>query len=385
VGRHAHAYANEFNLVAFELRTTASAPTTDSAGAHGERSYGWRHILRFSLGPIRNSSNQLGIAIMGKPSTLFRSVSGVVYVEFLICFIPVFLCFLGIVQLAFIASAKLVVQHAAITGARSAIVVLEDDNDAYAGEGFGVIDYNGSSNRPSSLQEKLSGILPSVQSDQTPIDPTLLDSRGGPRLRDIRSAVYMPLLAISPSIDQIGQWFVIGLDASASLSDSTQSLKTAIGNRPELRLLAGLLYNRVASAVTFPSEPGSRSFIQGAFGPTDLVTVRVTYLYPCAVPLVSRFMCNSLLDISGLSRSITDIRHAIENINLSRVGELQQTYHQITRGLPNRADETAQTAQEMGYAEMPGLLLPLMAMPTRFVALRAEATMQIQGADYYRR
>lgn len=315
---------------------------------------------------------------------LHRANTGVVYVEFLIAFIPVFLCFLGIGQFAFIATAKLVVQHAAIMGARSAIVVLEDDHADYHPEGFGVIDYRGTSNRRASFQDKLNTVMQWFRSDDSALNHNLFYNRGGPRLRDIRFAVYLPLLAISPSVDQIGRWFGINLDPTHQQNEIKESLHGAIGDHPELRFVAGLLYNRAAAAVTFPIAPGSDSFFQGAFGPDDTVTVRVTYLYPCAVPLVSSFMCDSLLDLSGLSRSVEAIRRTVENADLSNVEGLHSSFQTITRDVYNRVNQYARTITELSYAEMPGMLLPLMLTSTRFVVLRAEASMLIQGANYYR-
>ncbi len=315
---------------------------------------------------------------------LYRSNAGVVTVEFLISFIPVFLCFLGIVQLAFIASAKLVVQHAAITGARSAIVVLEDDHDNYEGEGFGVIDYRGSGNRRSSFQEKFNTVMQWFRPDGSALDHNPFYNRGGPRLRDIRFAVYLPLLSISPSVDQIGGWFGLDLDPTNWQNQTQDSLHRAIGRHPELRFVAGLLYNRAAAAVTFPTQPDSDSFIQGALGPHDTVTLRVTYLYPCTVPLVSSFMCNSLLDLSGLHRSADEIRRTIGNTGLSDVAGLHRRFQSITREVRSRTSQYAQIVNELSHAEMPGILLPLMLTSTRFVVLRAEASMLIQGADYYR-
>ncbi|MBN1653973.1 MAG: pilus assembly protein [Deltaproteobacteria bacterium] len=314
-----------------------------------------------------------------------RSAAGAVYLEFLIAFVPIFLFFLGIVQLAFIASAKLVVKHAAVMGARSAIVVLEDDHSEYKTEGFGVIDYRGGRARRPSFETTLSGVQRWFGNEATNVDHALFYSRGGPRLRDIRFAVYMPLLAISPSIDQIGLWFGIDRNPYAQPSRAGESLRSAIGEHPELRFAAGLLYNRVAAAITFPTGPGADSFVRSAFGPNDTVTVRVTYLYPCAVPLASRFVCNSLLDIAGVGRSLSEIGRTIENIGPSDIPSLQQQYQSISRDLPRRAGRYRQIAHELSYAEIPGLLLPMMLTSTYFVALRAEASMPIQGADYYRR
>jgi hypothetical protein len=56
---------------------------------------------------------------------------GVVLLELLIAVVPVLVLFLGAVQLALLGAAQLVVHHAAITGARSAAVVLDDDPARY--------------------------------------------------------------------------------------------------------------------------------------------------------------------------------------------------------------------------------------------------------------
>ena len=65
---------------------------------------------------------------------LFRDQSGVVLLEFLIAFVPLWTLFVCAVQLAFIAQASLIVKHAADSAARAAIVVLPDDPNEYGGE-----------------------------------------------------------------------------------------------------------------------------------------------------------------------------------------------------------------------------------------------------------
>ena len=62
-----------------------------------------------------------------------RATAGAVYVEFLIAFLPVFFFFLGLVQLAFVQVANLVVKHAATKAVRAAVVVLPDDPQYYGG------------------------------------------------------------------------------------------------------------------------------------------------------------------------------------------------------------------------------------------------------------
>ena len=66
-----------------------------------------------------------------------RSQAGGVYVEFLIAFLPVFFFFLGLVQLAFVQVANLVVKHAATKAVRAAVVVLPDDPQYYGGVAVG--------------------------------------------------------------------------------------------------------------------------------------------------------------------------------------------------------------------------------------------------------
>lgn len=58
---------------------------------------------------------------------------GAVYVEFLIAFMPVFVFFLCILQLALLYTTKLYVEHAAVQGARAGAVVFGDDPAAYGG------------------------------------------------------------------------------------------------------------------------------------------------------------------------------------------------------------------------------------------------------------
>ncbi len=55
--------------------------------------------------------------------SLRSNTSGAVYVEFLVAFIPFFVMVLGMIQEALMYSAHLIVQHAAASAARSAMVV----------------------------------------------------------------------------------------------------------------------------------------------------------------------------------------------------------------------------------------------------------------------
>ncbi len=57
---------------------------------------------------------------------------GAVYVEFLIVFLPLFIMFMSLVQLAFVEIANLVTKHAAVGACRAAIVVLPDNPQLYS-------------------------------------------------------------------------------------------------------------------------------------------------------------------------------------------------------------------------------------------------------------
>jgi hypothetical protein len=62
------------------------------------------------------------------------ATKGAIYVEFLIAFFPVFTMFVGLVQLADLYQANIIVNHAAQMTARAAAVVLHDDPQFYGND-----------------------------------------------------------------------------------------------------------------------------------------------------------------------------------------------------------------------------------------------------------
>ena len=64
-------------------------------------------------------------------SGLREDTRGAVYVEFLIAFMPVFVFFLCLLQLALLFTTQVFVEHAATTGSRAAAVVFADDPKPY--------------------------------------------------------------------------------------------------------------------------------------------------------------------------------------------------------------------------------------------------------------
>lgn len=61
-----------------------------------------------------------------RSARILKDTRGAVYVEFLAVFFPIFIFFLGLVQLSFLWAADLIVKHSATIGVRQAIVTLTD-------------------------------------------------------------------------------------------------------------------------------------------------------------------------------------------------------------------------------------------------------------------
>ncbi|MFW2389067.1 MAG: hypothetical protein ACN4G0_12070 [Polyangiales bacterium] len=238
---------------------------------------------------------------------LLANQRGVVFVEFLIAFVPIWTFFLCVLQLAFVAHADLVVKHSADSAARSASVVLPDDPNEYGGEPEMSVDRNritgadferalariGSAVRESSA----SGGIERAFSGQT------LLNLGRSRLNTIRLAAHVPLMPLAPS--NVGR-------------DSRPSIRKSIGSGR--RLLSSLYYQPFAVAVDFPNVAGGV-----ASGPE--ITVRVTYAYQCTVPLARRILCHSFEDLDGKE----DLHEALFPLAQSFIGgRFRSIQHQTT-------------------------------------------------------
>jgi Flp pilus assembly protein TadG len=245
------------------------------------------------------------------PGSFVRDARGAVYVEFLLVFLPVFLLFLGILELGFLYTGRLVAQHAATRAARAAVVILDDDPAFYGGEARDTLDMNGNTMSDSPIEKFMDGAGYGGGATRP---------AGGPRFRDIRSAASIPLLSVAPSASQLGD---------------DDSVRNAIGLGPERAITGAERYNEAAMSVTFPTAPGANTF-RTTFEKDDLITVRVTYLMHCSVPLVPVLMC-----------------HETSNLGLE-------------------PEEAAQ--MDLGY--LAGIANP------RFQVVRAETTLRNQGADY---
>ncbi len=294
--------------------------------------------------------------------TLARDDRGATYVEFLIAFIPVFILFLGMIQGALLYGANLAVSHAATSAARSAVVVLPDDPRLYDDEPVNVVDYSGTGGATGdAIAMFLDGMGLAGGA------PPAAGSSGSQRLSAIRSAASIPLLSVSPSYEQL-----VG-DAD---------VYKAVGGSPGSRAATGAaLYNRAAVSVTFPTRPGGRTF-RSRFGPDEDVTVRVTYMFHCGVPVASWYMCDDYLSLrTGIPRAALEDLARVSSSSTASPDEIAGAVRRVrqSRERLGRADPGM---DELANAEAPWLGYLTALTGSRFVVLRAEATMRNQGADY---
>jgi len=204
--------------------------------------------------------------------------SGVVYVEFLIAFVPVFLFFLAILQFALLSAAQVVVRHAAVRGVRAAVVILDDDPARYGNGDRGALNTVTSTQDDweQTLANRLGGGGPGSEL------PAQRLNHGGERMGAIARAVFVPISAIVPEPGQI----------QGLMGTQAASVAAALGGAPLTRLFYGLLFHAgVSTSITFPVSPGSEDLHAVHVPPDAPVTLRVTHLFHCGVPLAASFLC----------------------------------------------------------------------------------------------
>jgi hypothetical protein len=284
-------------------------------------------------------------------SDLVRCDRGAVYLEFLIAFFPVFLLFLGTVQLAFVSAAHLVVREAAARACRTAIVILDDDPGRHSTPRGAL---NGPAPEP--------GFFDRVRSALGLGEPTA-QGPAGSRLAIIRAAAYVPLTALSPPAD----W------AMGALGESRSNLEQAVQTNA-VRFAVGYFYNYAGAVVTLRDEPGSDELASDPVAPDANVTVHVTYLYYCAVPLVSALICDTLPGLLG--------GHAVDAA-LQRLREDPTQILDVLEQLEEDVAPAQRLARELGRAENPAVLSALLLGSGYFAVLEAEMTLPNQGARYH--
>ena len=161
---------------------------------------------------------------------------GAVYVEFLIVFMPLFFLFLAVCQFALLAAARLVVQHAALSGARSAIVVLEDDPSHYGGAPRGSLSKGNAMAAPS-IERTLASLVALPAWAKSGAAGQAHGPQQGARMASIREAAEFPLLALAPREDTVTR-------------PQDGSVATSLGNSAAGQLVFALGYTRAAAVIT---------------------------------------------------------------------------------------------------------------------------------------
>ena len=368
---------------------------------------------------------------------LARAEQGVVYAEFIVAFPPFFLTFLGLVQLAFIAAGSMVVQTAAVKSVRAAAVVLDDDPFFYEGEERGLLDFNGSTNDDGWMDgvgaqlseqgganwlitgpefDEQGNCVPSCETDaegrciqcdrvgengeclqecRRTNQLGQLQNRGGPRLRAIRRAAYLPLAAISPEWSTVVSWFPsINISSGSDAEDRYSVRRTGIGLGPAWRLATGFLaYNPIAAAVNFPQSPLSDELRNDAegfngelrFARPEPITVRVTYLFQCGVPIANLFVCDSLLGMTGVEDTLRAARDFDpDDMDLDDYLSIGDDLQEAWDDQEARWTTFRRNFNELQKgAEYPVFQYALFAAPgARFYVLRREATLPVHWAQY---
>jgi hypothetical protein len=303
---------------------------------------------------------------------LAKDERGAVYVEFLLVFLPVFLIFLGLVQASLLYTANIVVRHAANTAARAAMVVLDDDPAEYddearndmTGEGGGEGSSSGGSN-------PLGGFLEMTGEGSTTSGDEDNGELGGKRVAAIRGAAQVALLSLSPPLDNVVSPQNVKAVSQAIGADASSAS----------RLSGAALYNQMAVAVTFPQRRGDNDNYRTTVGMRDAVTVRVSYLFSCAVPIVNRLICDSMVAImTGVPlEALRDFQETVSNED-STFAQIQSAQHMLeTR--QTRLDDGKPGYEELEEAAMPSLRYYTL-LGGRYYVLRGEAVMPNHGAPY---
>lgn len=262
-------------------------------------------------------------------------------IEFLIAFVPTFVLFLGVVQLALLCVARLVVQHAAVAGARSAVVVLDDDPRWYAGAACGRITGKSRAGAARGYDDFVRKL--GVSQEGAAATPAL----GGPRMTVITQAVHSVLAAIAPEPQLAHR--VLG-------QEQHSSIEQALGSPAASRLLFGLgVYLPIVTAITFPVAPGSRELHEHVLPHDGNLTLRVTHIVACAVPIADALMCQRLRWDSWRNRLTT------------------------SRAAPQ---ETQDALRELRLAPAARGQFGLASGGMRVLVMQAEATLPAQYASY---
>jgi len=272
------------------------------------------------------------------PAQRNTSECGVVYVEFLIAFIPLFVLVLGICQLSFIAAAKVIVEHSAWRAARAAVVVLEDDPEKNGGSprGFYLL---GSSRAVPEIADVIEQMhIADGEGDQELIRGGGIKSAGRSlgwgalgsaitkavgavsvatsnkfsRMSRIRAAAYVPLLPL----------------ANTDRNTGSESINSAIHSQFFDRIAEAVVYTRAAASVTLHTSINDEQVAAQPIDRNAPITARVVYLYSCDVPVIRLMVCSTLASLSQQSKdpAVQALKHAENASDLPSVASATGRY-----------------------------------------------------------
>jgi hypothetical protein len=251
------------------------------------------------------------------------------------------------------------------------VVVLEEDPLRFGGAPQGNVVYHAAASE-SAGQEQLARQLADLLGTEPPEGELAraLASGAGPRLAAIQRAAYLPLAALAPAPETLQRTFGLQVGSSAGAGNLARFV------------LGAVLYNRGAAVVTLRKPDGS---VAHCVGPTDDVTVRVTYLYACTMPLVSALMCSTLAELSGLELLDAATQRHYRSVGERGLDGARGSSQELRADLQRAGEAAGGLSRELHYAASPELLLPFLASRAHFRVLSAEATLPNQGAHYYER
>jgi hypothetical protein len=307
--------------------------------------------------------------------SLYRETSGAIYVEFLIVFIPFFIMVLGMMQIALMYAAHLAVRHSAAAAARSAIVVFPDCEARYDGAPQNVVNGGGRGDDPAAIVGSVfgasGGSIPGGGGGGG-------GSNGGARLDAVRFAANLPMASASPSLSSL----------AGDLSPARQNLLGAIGGGSSalVRLAVGALgYGNLAVAVNFPERANERaSTFRTRFDRRQQITARVTYLFHCGVPIVSKMACDDAPALfTGVPfRQVAQFTRALAAGRTAEELRALDVARREAQSRLRRADYNVLSRELDATASGAGLAAAYLTLSRgNFSILRAEATLPLQGHE----
>jgi hypothetical protein len=303
---------------------------------------------------------------------------GAVFVEFLIAFIPMFIFFLGITQLAFMYAARGILQFAASKAVRAAIVTEEKPlRDCKNGkDGERSTDSAGGAN---GLQN------PFGKEGASNAGGNQEDTSESVILNKARAGAYLPLAVLAPpsfAYPLVGE----GLDSIAG----------GLGPHTTQFALGYALYNRGNSAITLLD--GAGKVIDPPpkkFDKPQPVTVHISYLYYCMVPIASRIMCNPIYDLGGVLHAVDALGDSAEKLKdamsvqqiiADQGSAINGAIDDLKAGVGHLQDGIERSKyiynDLIKYGQTPALLAVWLASSARFVYMEGKATLPYQYASY---